>query len=129
MKQIKISDATMKQISEDFRLSFKEKIEFSKLLDKLGVDVIELEGISNPRIDSLRIKSVAAAISESIIAVPVELNEKSIEDTWCALKEARHPRLQVSVPTSAVQIEYILHKKPRGGQGINDMKFSGHLTA
>ncbi len=112
MKQIKISDATMKQISEDFRLSFKEKIEFSKLLDKLGVDVIELEGISNPRIDSLRIKSVAAAITDSAIAVPVELNEKSVENTWCALKEARHPRLQVSVPTSAVQIEYILHKKP-----------------
>ena len=40
MKQIKISDATMKQISESFCLSFKEKIEFSKLLDKLGVDVI-----------------------------------------------------------------------------------------
>ena len=43
MKQIKISDATMKQISEGFCLSFKEKIELSKLLDKLGVDVIELE--------------------------------------------------------------------------------------
>ena len=43
MKQIKISDATMKQISDSFRLSFKEKIEFSKMLDKLGVDVIELE--------------------------------------------------------------------------------------
>ena len=51
MKQIRISDATMKQISEDLILSFKEKIELSKLLDKLGVDVIELEGIRNPRID------------------------------------------------------------------------------
>ena len=112
MKQIRISDATMKQISEDFRLSFKEKIEFSKLLDKLGVDVIELEGISNPRIDSLRIKSVAAVISGSTIAVPVMLNDESIESTWCALKEAKHPRLQVSVPTSAVQIEYLLKKKP-----------------
>ena len=112
MKQIKISDATMKQISEDFRLSFKEKIELSKLLDKLGVDVIELEGISNPRIDSLRIKSVAAAVSDSAIAVPVELNDEGIDAVWCALKDAKHPRLQVSVPTSAVQIEYLLRKKP-----------------
>ena len=70
MKQIRISDATMKQISEDFRLSFKEKIEFSKLLDKLGVDIIELEGIRNPRIDALQIKSIAAAVNDSIIAVP-----------------------------------------------------------
>ena len=49
MKQIKISDATMKQISEGFCLSFKEKIEFSKLLDRLGVDVIELEGTKDLR--------------------------------------------------------------------------------
>ena len=112
MKQIKISDATMKQISEGFCLSFKEKIELSKLLDKLGVDVIELEGIDNLRIDMLRIKSIAAAVSESIVAVPVCLNEQSIDDTWCALKQAKKPRLQVAAPTSAVQIEYLFHKKP-----------------
>ncbi len=112
MKHIRISDASMKQISEEFRLSFKEKIEFSKLLDKLGVDMIELEGISNARIDSLRIKSIAAAVNDSGIAVPVELNDESIENTWCALKLAKHPRLQVSAPTSPVQIEYLFHKKP-----------------
>ena len=111
MKQIKISDATMKQISENFSLSFKEKIEFSKLLDKLGVDVIELEGISNARIDSLRIKSIAAAVTDSTIAVPVELNNESIETTWAALKSAKSPRLQVCAPTSPVQIEYLFHKK------------------
>lgn len=112
MKQIRISDATMKQTSEDFSLSFKEKIEFSKLLDKLGVDVIELEGISNARIDSLRIKSIAAAVTDSAIAVPVEMNDESIEMTWCALKQARRPILQVYAPTSSVQIEYLFHKKP-----------------
>ncbi len=112
MKKIIISDATMKQVSENFRLSFKEKIEFSKLLDRLGVDVIELEGIRSARIDSLRIKSIAAAVTDSRIAVPVELNHESIEQTWCALKEAKHPRLQVCAPTSPVQIEYLYHKKP-----------------
>ncbi len=111
MKQIRTSDVTMKQISEDFRLSFKEKIEFSKLLDKLGVDIIELEGICNTRIDSLLVKSLAAAVIDSTIAVPVELTEESIEDTWCALKQAKHPRLQVAAPTSQVQIEYLFHKK------------------
>ena len=112
MKQIKISDATMKQISESFCLSFKEKIEFAKLLDKLGVDVIELEGIENARIDSLRIKSIATAVTESAVAVPVKMNDEAIEEAWAALKLAKHPRLQVSAPTSAVQIEYIFHKKP-----------------
>ena len=112
MKQVRISDATMKQSFEDVRLSFKEKIELSKLLDKLSVDIIELEGIKNARTDSLQIKSIAAAVSESIIAVPVELSEEGVKAVWSALREAKHPRLQVVAPASSVQIEYISHKKP-----------------
>ena len=112
MKQIKISDVTMKQSSEDFRLSFKEKIELAKLLDKLGVDVIELEGLKNTRTESLQIKSIAAAVTDSCISVPVELNKESVAKTWEALKLAKHPRLQVCAPASPVQIEYLFHKKP-----------------
>ena len=113
MKQIKISDATLKQTFEDFHLSFKEKIELSKLLNRLGVDVIELEGIKNVRTDSLQIKAISTAVTDSIVAVPVELSDKeNIEKTWAALSEAKHPRLQVCAPVSAVQMEYLNHKKP-----------------
>ena len=38
MKHIRISDVTMKQSARDFSLSFREKIEMAKLLDKLGVE-------------------------------------------------------------------------------------------
>ena len=112
MNQIRISDVTMKQTGADISLSFKEKIELSKLLDKLGVSVIELEPINQPRIDSLRIKSVAAAVKDSILAVPVALNEESVRITWNALKEAKKARLQVCAPVSPVQMEYLFHKKP-----------------
>lgn len=113
MRQIVISDATMKQNSEDLRLSFKEKIELSKLLDKIGVDIIELDGIKDPRVDALLIKSVVSAVGNSRIAVPVELsNDENIEKTWAALKNAKNPRLQVCASTSSVQIEYLFHKKP-----------------
>ncbi len=113
MRQIVISDATMKQTFEDLRLTFKEKIELAKLLDKIGVDLIELDGIKNARIDALLIKSIVAAVNQSRIAVPVELlNDENIERTWAALKNAKKPRLQVCAPTSAVQIEYLFHKKP-----------------
>ena len=111
MANIRISDMTMKQVQEGFSLSFKEKIELSKLLDKLGVDVIELEGIDNPRIDSLRIKSVCSAVG-CTVAVPVKLDKESIDATWNALKEAKKPRLQVCAPVSPVQMEYLFHKKP-----------------
>ena len=113
MNQIIISDATIKRASKDLHLTFKEKIELAKLLDKLGVDFIELNGISNPRIDTLQIKSIVSAVSGSRIAVPVELNNtENIEKTWSALKDAKNPRLQVSAATSPVQIEYLFHKKP-----------------
>ena len=111
MNCVRISDVTMKQVAEGFSLSFKEKIELAKLVDKLNVDVNELEGVENPRIDPLRIKSVCGAVG-CTVAVPVKLNEESIAATWAALKEAKKPRLQVCAPVSSVQMEYLHHKKP-----------------
>ena len=112
MERIRISDMTMKQGGKGVSLSFKEKIELSKLLDKLGVSVIELEGIQNARIDALRIKSIAMAVKESIVAVPVQLNAESVAAVWNAVSQAKHPRLQVCAPVSSVQMEYLFHKKP-----------------
>ena len=112
MDQIKISDITLKQTGKDFTLSFKEKIEIPKLLDKLDVTVIELEGITQPKIDALRIKSVASTVKNSIVAVPVALDKESVDATWNALKEAKQPRLQVFASVSPVQMEYLFHKKP-----------------
>ncbi len=113
MRKIAISDATIKQTAEELRLTFKEKIELAKLLDKLGVDIIELDGIKNSRVDALLIKSIVAAVGNSRIAVPVALQDKdNLERTWQALKDAKNPRLQVLAATSPVQIEYLFHKKP-----------------
>ena len=112
MNEIRISDVTMKQTGSEISLSFKEKIELSKLLDRLGVCVIELEPIVQNKIDALRIKSIAAAVKNSILAVPVALNAESVAATWNALKEAKKARLQVCAPVSPVQMEYLFHKKP-----------------
>ena len=112
MKQIRISDVTMKQTGPEISLSFREKIEMSKLLDKLGVDIIELEPIVQTKIDSLRIKSVAAAVRDAVVAVPVALNAESVNTTWNALREAKKARLQVPAAVSPVQMEYLFHKKP-----------------
>ena len=112
MKTIRISDVTMKQRTEEISLSFKEKIELAKLLDKLGISAIELEGIHNSKIDALRVKSIATAVLGSIVAVPVALNRDSVSETWNALRLAKKPRLQVCAPVSSVQMEYLFHKKP-----------------
>ncbi len=112
MQYIKISDITMKQPEDQVSLSFKEKIELAKQLDKLGVAVIELEGIRNSKVDALRIKSIASAVKDSIVAVPVALNTENAQLVWNALRLAKHPRLQVCAAVSSVQMEYIYHKKP-----------------
>ncbi len=114
MEKIRISDITMKQLAKqgDQSLSFKGKLEVAKLLDRLEVSVIEIEGIRSARADALRIKSIAAAVKNSIVAVPVELDAGSVAQTWEALKTARHPRLQVPAPVSTVQMEYLSRKKP-----------------
>ncbi len=111
MKQVKISDITMAQPEKGFSLSFREKIELAKLLDSLGVDVIAIEGIEDSRTDALRIKSIAAAVKESAVAVAVQLNPENILQVWDAVKQAKHPRLQVVAAVSSVQMEYRYHKK------------------
>ncbi len=114
MKQISITDVTIKQSgkSAGYQLSFREKIELAKLLDRLRVDVIELNPVENIKVDSLLIKSVCSAVKESAVAVPVGMDESNIDAVWAAMGEANHPRLQVQLPVSAVQMEYLAGKKP-----------------
>lgn len=108
-----VSDCTLLAAEEHYELSFREKIELCRLIDKLGVYSIDLCPIRQKKIDRLLIKSICSAVKHAAIAVPVDLtDEESIRITWEALKEAVKPRLQIAVPVSSVQMEYLLHIKP-----------------
>ena len=99
--------------SGGYDLSFREKIEVAKLLDRVGIQVIETAAIKDRRTDSLLIKSISSAVKKSVVAVPLVLTEKdTVKITWNALKEAKKPRLQVVAPVSTVQMEYISRMKP-----------------
>ena len=113
MREVRISDVTMKQAANvrDMTLSFKEKLEMAKLLDRLGASSIEVEGVEHVKADCLRIKSLASIVKNSVLAVPVSLDPESVEITWDALKGAAKPRLQVQAAVSPAQIEYIFRKK------------------
>ena len=115
MRTISLSDITLRQKSSEV-LTFKERIELVKLLDRLHTDVIELDAIKKVKADSLCIKSIADAVNESVIAVPAESSKECIDITWEALKRARHPRLQIVEPVSLVQMEYLMHAKPEAVQ-------------
>ena len=113
----------MKQFarSKAFSLSFKEKLETAKLLDRLGASVIEIEGIERAKADSLLIKSIASIAKNSMLAVPVALGGENLELTWKSLAEAKNARLQVEASVSPAQIEYIYRKKAAAmAQSIED---------
>ncbi len=115
MKCIWLSDVTMKRMGKGsgITLSFREKIELCKLLDKLGVSSIETAPIENRRTDALLLKSLSSAVSNACLTVPVPATEPDgAAFIWSCLKDAKHARLQVSLPVSTVQMEYLYHKKP-----------------
>ena len=114
MQNIRISDVTLKesQKAAGITLSFKEKLEIAKHLDRLGVAAVELPPIENEAPDSILIKSMAASVKNAVLAVPCALEDAGIETVWNALSSAKRPRLQLIVPTSTVQMEYLCHKKP-----------------
>lgn len=113
MRDIRVSDITMREAiaSKAFSLSFKEKLEIVKILDRIGVGSIEVEGIESSKVDSLRIKSIASLVKNSTLAVPVKMDDDSIQAVWNAAKGAKHVRLQVEAAVSPSCMEYIQRKK------------------
>ena len=113
MRDIRVSDITMREAaaSKALSLSFKEKLEIVKILDRIGVAAIEVEGIESSKVDSLRIKSIASLVKNSTLAVPVKMDDESIEAVWSAAKGAQRVRLQVEAAVSPSTMEYIQCKK------------------
>lgn len=114
MKQVRISDVTLREgaTHKGATLSFKEKIEIAKLLDKLGVDVIEMAAIENTAADTLLLKSLSSLLKNSCLAVVAGTDKAQIEKAASAISSAKSKRLIVSLPTSNVRMEYISHAKP-----------------
>lgn len=113
MPQIRVSDRTIARSGKgEYELSFREKLECAKLLDRLGTAVIELAPVERLQVDSLLIKSVATAVEHAAVAVPVSLEGEDLPVVCAALAQAVSPRLQIAAPVSTVQMEYLFHKKP-----------------
>lgn len=113
MKKIFISDITLRECESDAAvLSFKEKIEIFRKLDKLCVDVIEISQIKNKKTDILFLHTVSPLAKNSIVSCMVDYSEKSVEMTYDAIKDAPKKRLHLAVPSSSVQMEYLCKKKP-----------------
>ena len=114
MKQVRISDVTLREgaTHKGATLSFKEKIEIAKLLDRLNSDVIEMAAIENVAADTLLLKTLSSLLRNSQLAVMAGDSKESIDKAADAVAQAKSKRLIVSLPTSNVRMEYISHSKP-----------------
>lgn len=133
MKKIIIADATLKRKAEiasehgGTAYGFKAVIETAKLLDRAGIDIIEMGAVSDRKTDNLILKTTAAAISAKL-AVVGGMTTEQIDGTWETLKMAKSARLIIALPVSAVQMEYLCHKKP-AAMIENITKLVGHASS
>ncbi len=113
MKKIQITDITLKQLAKDRQVTllFKDKTAIAACADSIGIDTIELAGIKNVREDTIIYKTIAQNTHNAAIAIPVGTQKEDIEAAFECIKNAKRPRLQVELPVSTVQMEYVHHLK------------------
>ena len=108
MKNVKITDMTL---CRNKALSFKERIEIARLLDRLNVDTIELPAIDNVKSDTLLIRTISSFVKESTLSVNCGYSVEGVELAAAALNNTKNPEIRVELPLSPVGMEYTCHKK------------------
>lgn len=122
MKTIKLIDMTLSRLPalREGALSFKEKLEIARGLDRLKVDGIELAPIDGGKADQLANKTIAAMVAAPLTA-SVNVAGGDVAAAWESVRGAKQPRLNLLAPLSPVQMEYTCHKKaPAMLQAVSD---------
>lgn len=113
MKQINISDITLKNLSEDRAVSllFREKSAIASCADEIGAQVVELPAVKLLREDKIIYKTIAQNVKNAILAIPVGFTSEDVAVAWECIRDAKNPRLQIELPVSTIQMEYTYHVK------------------
>lgn len=113
MKNILVSDVSLREFGgETLSLSFKEKLAIAKQVSELGVDVLELNSVGNEKADEVLVKTICACVTKNTIAIACGNTVEDVKKNYSLIAGAKKKRLIVSVPVSAVQMEYFVSKKP-----------------
>ena len=112
MKTIRLIDMTLGLLPalREGALTFKEKLEIARALERLKVDGIELAPIDGGKADQLAGKTIAAMATAPLIA-GVDVASGDMEATWESVRGAKQPRLDLLAPLSPALMEYTCHKK------------------
>lgn len=109
MKKIIVSDVTLRACAEaKSALSFREKLNIAQWLDAAGVDVLELPALVHEKEDAVICRTIAGAMKNASVAIAVG---DAPQAAWECVKDTVNPILQIVLPTSTVQMEYMYHLK------------------
>ena len=112
MEKIIVSDATLKTVSEqDLTLAFREKLSIAQSLDAMGVNAIELPALNGSKEDEIIYRTIAESVKNSAVKICVGADVNCIEKAYNCIKNAHRVGLQVAMPVSTAQMEYIYHLK------------------
>lgn len=112
MKNIGFTDITIREcVKKNGTLSFKEKVEIAKIMDRVNYSCIELPELGDSKGDELLVKTIAGTLKKSGVSIPVGFTKKGVDRAWDCIAKAKKPTLVVAVPVSAVQMEYVCKKK------------------
>ena len=109
MNFIKIADTTLSDVKST--LSFKQKLEIARKLERLGIDAIELPEIGAGKADTLLVRTASSFVKNSVLSVAATTSPEAIDRAAEALSSASHPRIRVELPMTSSIMEYTLHKK------------------
>ena len=107
-KNIKIFDTTLRdgEQTPGAKLNTSEKLLIAKMLEKLGVDIIEAGfPISSPE-DFNSVQTISQNIKDSQICALARANPKDIECAAQALNKAVSPRIHTGIGTSDTHIKH-----------------------
>lgn len=112
MRKIKIFDTTLRdgEQSPGCSMTVEQKIEIAKMLDEMGVDVIEAGFASSNNRDLNAIKEIAKIVKNSEVVSLARCNKKDIDYAYEAIKEAKRKKIHTFIATSDIHMKYKLNK-------------------
>lgn len=114
MRNIVIADTTLAGgiSAKETAFSFREKTEIARCLDRMCADVIEFSPIVHEKTDALLVRAISPIMKNSTLSQRTGYTVESVDLAWTALVNAANPRLSVSFPVAAAQMEFVCHMKP-----------------
>ena len=112
MDTVRIFDTTLRdgEQSPGATLTHSEKLEIARLLETMGVDIIEAGFPVSSEGDFEAVRAIAGEITRSTVCGLARCHPLDIERAGQAVREAAHPRIHVFCATSKIHREHKLKK-------------------